>query len=70
MNRGNTAFWAMPCGPFSSPRMEAVVTSQKLVNFYQKTWRHITNNRACLHTIYIFEASRIFSRHLRDEKCA
>jgi hypothetical protein len=52
MNTGNTAFWAMPCGPFSTPRMEAVVTSQKLVKFYQKTWRHITDNRACLHIIY------------------
>jgi hypothetical protein len=43
----NMAFWAMPCGPFSALRMEAVVTSEKLVNFYQNTWRHITKNRAC-----------------------
>jgi hypothetical protein len=70
MNMGNTAFWTMPRGPFSTPRMEAIVTSQKLVNFYQKTCCHITDNRACLHIIYIFETSRIFSVHLRDEKWA
>jgi hypothetical protein len=70
MNMGNTAFWAMQCGPFPTPRREAVVTSQKLVNLYQKTRRHITENRACLQIIYIFEASRTFSTHLRDEKCA
>jgi hypothetical protein len=64
----NMALWAMPCGPFSTPRMEAVVSPQKLVNFYQKTWRHITDNRACLNTIYIFEASRTFSMHLSNEK--
>lgn len=67
MNMGNTAFWAIPCGPFSTPRMEAVVSSQKMVNFYQKTWRHITEKKACLHIIYTFEVFRIFSMHLSGE---
>lgn len=67
MNMGNTAFWAIPCGPFSIPRMEAVASSQKMVNFYHKTWRHITENKACLHIIYTFEAFRKFSMHLRGE---
>jgi hypothetical protein len=33
------------------PQDEAIISSQKLVNFYQKTWGHITDNRARLNLI-------------------